>query len=1268
MQSSTSVSGYKIGECRLQTKPKRRRRKKGERAREFKQCTGRAIEYLEGAGRRRWRQIMKYVEAVDRRRLDTLQVRGRPAVYLMFGKSGNLYCGSAKCAFARREQHYAEIQKPMSQVRAQQDLYAALKRETEVFFLIVRVLETEQQAREVERYLIGLFQPSLNRCSRNVSDLPAGAATDFPKKSKRRPRKRPPPRKQRASERAKELGEVRTASILSKQNAEALARSAETKSSNYHALYWQQAKKVRGPVLIYAPYHYILLLKWLERWGTQIDVDALHAHKTQTFTEYCVLSQVNSVVTRSKCATVRSKVRMLMDKQGLPSSRRIRVYYRFQSEREALMRCAKSALAKSKPKIRSFLRNSIQFCPLKMAPRMRCLCLQSVQVAQNMSVLGRPQTEPDFSKWTHLTGVGSRPLPPVCGRFARKQAKSMLFAAKRNRVVRLDEGYLRERQMSEVHKCYRVEMDILASMQTTPGICCYDDKDADCMFRMPASDYEAVLTQGVREERDWTWVQTPREEIIQSINDTMQQEAVKVGKIKSLPYYYCTVKGKCFTRGASGPRFARTCARNYPHSHFRKVISYKKCISGRSKATCRWVGEKVMESVSELDHNEILDLARAKDVFVGKCRQLGAADDEHDCTCTSCGSAKPPACAGIYDAVSFFENVPVSALQEGCGELHRIFSGKTYRRGGKTYQFRDLTSFVVTFVKTFRHIGIGRDGVVRVDDERGVPIGGPISKLSASIVLCIKEGKLSLGLLSFLRRYVDDILVCSRQLCQRCILNVISEVYSPISFEEERFMGGAGGNAPIRWLDCNVMLNSGGIWALCNAQKTTHPPENNERDSQYHRAVMVARVHRIICTNTETTTCISQLLAELQLWAAKNHRLGDIAKYLGCRFLRRFQVIQVLLWSLRAAMGKDAEKGGSGGGGQQNQQWRPNNRGTSMTDEQFDELASRAKFREWQKREKEEEQQKKQEQQLEKLAVVMTAALGAARQGQDTQKQKDDKDEPQADGGAKFVTHAELDKAMAGIERKMTSSIEGIEGLIMEMRNEQREFMAQQRQQQHAIQPMGARVDQRQRQQRMIPTVGVCMDRQQQQQQCVIPRLGAHIDHQQRQHVIPPVGAHVDQPQQQQQQQQHVIPRVDMQMGNQDQQQHVGEDHHEPQQEEHQLPEVQQNQPGAQQQNQPEFYDIRSDIDDGESADDDGHQPAVANAPRIYDVNVLLAGATAEERAALEGPEISLRMRLTKFGREGCGKLAKRHGLKSVDRMKLEQRVSACLQLCAVPR
>ena len=272
-----------------------------------------------------------------------------------------------------------------------------------------------------------------------------------------------------------------------------------------------------------------------------------------------------------------------------------------------------------------------------------------------------------------------------------------------------------------------------------------------------------------------------------------------------LPYYYGTVKAKCFS---AWQEVGHVCEKPL-HSCLRKIVS---CCKWPMRRRWRWI-HRAWETVIRIScrSDEIWSLKEACRTMSSRCRT--ARVSEGMLHCGRCGCEKPTCVAITADAGQFFETVQPSqavnaarrclsrcmrmhghatvsvlAGQRRIGFLGGSTSGKT--PGVMVFEFCDL---ILAFAACLFicYVSLGRS-VFRL---KGLPIGGVLSKIASSLVLgeeefqwqCSPRRRQALGFSTVSScwnrevargRYVDDLLWISGVYCVTCLFTAVRSCYT----------------------------------------------------------------------------------------------------------------------------------------------------------------------------------------------------------------------------------------------------------------------------------------------------------------------------------------------------------------------------------------------------------------------------------------------------------------------------------------------------------
>eukprot|EP00933_Yihiella_yeosuensis_P052111 TRINITY_DN5010_c2_g1_i1.p1 TRINITY_DN5010_c2_g1~~TRINITY_DN5010_c2_g1_i1.p1 ORF type:complete len:374 (+),score=45.52 TRINITY_DN5010_c2_g1_i1:358-1479(+) len=145
-----------------------------------------------------------------------------------------------------------------------------------------------------------------------------------------------------------------------------------------------------------------------------------------------------------------------------------------------------------------------------------------------------------------------------------------------------------------------------------------------------------------------------------------------------------------------------------------------------------------------------------------------------------------------------------------------FLGGSPFTKKGMYFSFEDMVQFI-TYYLTSAYFLVGK---VVVLQKLGVPMGGGASKISSSLLLCWLEHdwltnvdrRISAGFSSDEdfhastkgKRYVDDLLLMSSSLCQRCLEQLLFKIYP------QPLVCGVESRGPtMEWLDMVLDISNG---------------------------------------------------------------------------------------------------------------------------------------------------------------------------------------------------------------------------------------------------------------------------------------------------------------------------------------------------------------------------------------------------------------------------------------------------------------------------
>ena len=374
-----------------------------------------------------------------------------------------------------------------------------------------------------------------------------------------------------------------------------------------------------------------------------------------------------------------------------------------------------------------------------------------------------------------------------------------------------------------------------------------DDKNKNFFWKVPCQVYAWLLFHFAMLSPTWvlssfSTVDAERwcRQVLQVLLPARLQRFLMLRRYKSvLPYYYCTIKSKCFSS------HGRTC--NKPlHSCVRKIVSFASWpLRRRWRAIHRGL-ETVLKCTGIGD--EIWCLRDACRVLDSRMRFAGLSCGAG--FCRRCGCSTPSVAFMTADAGQFYGSVKahhaISAARQVFMKAERITGHNTVTvlRGKRRVAFlgghcrANVHGFVFAFVElvlafaacmfvTFCSLG---DMVFRLT---GLPIGGVVSKVAASYVLALDEHRWYCDIARRQQhgfsttnpawdrevaraRYTDDIIWISNSYCHRCLAFALTVMYSvPFDVSAE--------SNKVIWLD--LCLNTCDLrWTMKPTLWTLPPP------------------------------------------------------------------------------------------------------------------------------------------------------------------------------------------------------------------------------------------------------------------------------------------------------------------------------------------------------------------------------------------------------------------------------------------------------------
>ncbi|CAE7264826.1 SMG1 [Symbiodinium natans] len=342
-----------------------------------------------------------------------------------------------------------------------------------------------------------------------------------------------------------------------------------------------------------------------------------------------------------------------------------------------------------------------------------------------------------------------------------------------------------------------------------------DDKNKKSAWILPKLAYQVLCLAFVCLSSTWTFVKYSRsyanKVLLQRMKDTLGVTlSARLGLrdgVWVLPYVYTTLKSKCFFDGYQVGR----CCKKLSHSCVRKICSYAKWPKRRVWQYFNRGADVILRCMCPGFEAHGLKDATAK--LREGLRDLDVPGNPY--TCLRCQAEKQRFTAIVADAGQFYEEVaPQRALQAGFSVFSAAASagwkGVAVARTRKFFGFMtcDLQGGRGKFVRlglpdifaTFSTaISVSLVSVGQaVAMLSGLPIGGLMSKLASSMVLCQEEEawkasssrRAQAGFYSLRNswkrtvchvRYVDDVFLGTHSFCKGCLVDLLLHVY------DERF-------------------------------------------------------------------------------------------------------------------------------------------------------------------------------------------------------------------------------------------------------------------------------------------------------------------------------------------------------------------------------------------------------------------------------------------------------------------------------------------------
>ena len=327
-----------------------------------------------------------------------------------------------------------------------------------------------------------------------------------------------------------------------------------------------------------------------------------------------------------------------------------------------------------------------------------------------------------------------------------------------------------------------------------------DDKGKSMAWWVSRQQYcQSVFNLFYDDKKNWTQSALNESQTVQACRSLHVQVAeglkMKVSsknawKSGCLPYSYGTIKAKCFDQSENAQ--GRVCTK-VGHVCQRRIISW---IRHPARSFFQSAGRALAVALLREGVGwETKSLLTAPDDIRNKWNRIKKSRGHTRVSpwCLECGVAMTEHTVVISDAAQFFETVSALDVVSSMQELERRIRRRGFRcvmvkRTGKLSGFLGRaescvkSGFRCWSLKRMRcgvELALAQGSITLGDQlwkqQRGVPIGGMVSKCSCSVTLGMSEqiwsethGKQFKGHLAT-TRYVDDLVVLSPDTCRDCI-------------------------------------------------------------------------------------------------------------------------------------------------------------------------------------------------------------------------------------------------------------------------------------------------------------------------------------------------------------------------------------------------------------------------------------------------------------------------------------------------------------------
>ena len=660
--------------------------------------------------------------------------------------------------------------------------------------LIVRMVDSEEVGRHLERQLIRTFQPNLN-----VAGLFGGGdvlddGSMLTKGVMDRPRRG-------NGVRSRPAQWIRNRVLYGMPDScyklePTRAKDHEDVLIPFEDLY-RRRQKIVGPLNIYAPHNYPLLVKWLGISRTKASRYLYWAHRRTWFAGYAALelAETGRIVAGKYRRRAKDKLRFLVDTQGCPTSSQITLTYRYVTERRALQAHRDAILKESSGTVRRWLKRAVKIQRV-MVPRIKYLTRTAPACARKIL----PTTPKDIDLCAGVRVLKcplSSPAPPG------DEAKAHL----RRQFLRMEKGCKKRVPRRSWEKDFAEERARYSSGEVLTeaeehlregGVICMVDKNKEVGLMLPAATYQAWCLQAAAADPNLKQVPKTRKQGLDSVNDEIKRWNEVEGReakhtiepLKELPYLYVLPKNKVLNYSAEGSVSFKP---GLPTQKlFRKIISQVKSIRGKNRTRQRAAIKVMDRSVKKAFKTaEAFDLERAADEMAVKVARLRGGT-----CCKGCSCAITSPSGIVADATRFFELVGMPEIDRQSEKLKE-----------RCPSARNDIDFIMFCLKNLRYSTAGTI-VLWQGEDQGTPIGGTLSKAACSCTLGGLEDANSLPPSDVATsRYVDDSANISLSFCTTCLaLYVLGKLYFGVEFEVERSMEEGGGR--MVWLDVSLEVQT----------------------------------------------------------------------------------------------------------------------------------------------------------------------------------------------------------------------------------------------------------------------------------------------------------------------------------------------------------------------------------------------------------------------------------------------------------------------------